>query len=406
VTAIAVIVSLVAGAAPPASAAPATSPLVGLARAADGNGYWLVGSDGNVYNFGDAQNHGSMSGQRLNAPVVGTAATPDGGGYWEVAGDGGIFNFGDAQFYGSMGGQHLNAPVVGIAATPDGKGYWEVAADGGIFAFGDAQFHGSMGGQQLNAPVVGIAATPDGGGYWEVAGDGGIFAFGDAQFYGSMGGQHLNAPVVGIAATPDGRGYWEVASDGGIFAFGTAGFFGNVQYAPQVTAQMLSSLFGRSSSTISAGLPSLNASMANAGITTPARIAALLATLQAESGFRYNAVEACTSKQSYYPYCGHGFIQLTGKPNYQAASAYFNHDFVDNMGDAASLTYSASIMTWFWTVSHNLDSLADAYNMAAVTRAVNGTAATTTTLNARCASFKQVLAYYGQSLPAGAHCAS
>ena len=221
-----------------------------------------------------------------------------------------------------------------------------------------------------------------------------------------MGGQRLNAPVVGIAATPNGRGYWEVAADGGIFAFGAAGFFGNVQYAPQVTAQMLSSLFGASSSTITAGLPSLNAAMVDAGITTPARIAAVLATLRAESGFRYNAVEACTAKKSYYPYCGSGFIQLTGKANYAAASAYFNHDFVDNMGDAASLTYSAPIMTWYWTVTHNLNSLADAYNMDGVSRAVNGSAATAATLKARCASFKQVLAYYGQSLPAGAACSS
>ena len=120
----------------------------------------MAGSDGNVYNFGDAQNHGSMRGQRLNAPVVGTAATPDGGGYWEVAADGGIFNFGDAQFHGSMGGQHLNAPVVGIAATLDGGGYWEVASDGGIFSFGDAQFHGSMGGQHLNAPVRSASPRP------------------------------------------------------------------------------------------------------------------------------------------------------------------------------------------------------------------------------------------------------
>ena len=82
------------------------------------------------------------------------------------------------------------------------------------------------------------------------------------------------------------------------------------------------------------------------------------------------------------------------------------HDFVDNMADAASLTYSAPIMTWYWTVTHNLDSLADAYNMDGISRAVNGSAATTATLKARCASFKQVLAYYGQSLPAGAACSS
>ena len=83
--------------------------------------------------------YGSMGGKPLNKPIVGMAATPDGNGYWVVASDGGIFTFGDATFYGSMGGQPLNKPIVGMAATPDGAGYWVVASDGGIFAFGDAQ---------------------------------------------------------------------------------------------------------------------------------------------------------------------------------------------------------------------------------------------------------------------------
>ena len=34
--------------------------------------------------------------ERLNQPIVGMAATPDGKGYWLVASDGGIFNYGDA----------------------------------------------------------------------------------------------------------------------------------------------------------------------------------------------------------------------------------------------------------------------------------------------------------------------
>ena len=90
-----------------------------------------------------------MGGQHLNAPIVGIAAAPDGNGYWLVASDGGIFNFGSAGFFKSMGGQHLNAPIVGMAATPDGQGYWLVASDGGIFNFGSAPFAGSQGGQHL-----------------------------------------------------------------------------------------------------------------------------------------------------------------------------------------------------------------------------------------------------------------
>ena len=202
-------------------------PVVGMAATPDGKGYWLVASDGGIFNYGDAAFYGSPGGMALNKPVVGMAAAPDGKGYWLVASDGGIFNYGDAAFYGSPGGMALNKPVVGMAATPDGKGYWLVASDGGIFNYGDAAFYGSPGGMALNKPVVGMAATPDGKGYWLVASDGGIFNYGDAAFHGSPGGMALNKPVVGMAATPDGKGYWLVASDGGILNYGDAAFYGS-----------------------------------------------------------------------------------------------------------------------------------------------------------------------------------
>jgi hypothetical protein len=204
-----------------------TYPYSGMAGDATGGGYWIAGTSGGVFTYGDAGFHGSMGGSNLNSPVVGMASTPDGLGYWLVAGDGGVFSFGNAPFYGSAGAIHLAQPVVGMAALPDASGYWLVAADGGVFSYGNAGYHGSMGGQKLNAPVVGMAATPDGGGYWLVAADGGIFALGDAPFHGSMGGHTLAAPVVGMTAAPGGGGYWLVAGDGGIFAFGTAQFAGS-----------------------------------------------------------------------------------------------------------------------------------------------------------------------------------
>ena len=86
-------------------------------------------------------------------------AAPDGNGYWLVASDGGIFSFGDAGYFGSTGGLPLNAPIVGIEHTADGRGYWLVGHDGGIFSFGDAAFYGSAGGLHLNQPVVGMAAV-------------------------------------------------------------------------------------------------------------------------------------------------------------------------------------------------------------------------------------------------------
>jgi len=191
-------------------------------------GYWLVGSDGGVFSFGDAAFDGSAGNLRLVKPVVGMAATHDDGGYWLVASDGGVFTYGDAPFDGSMGGKRLNAPVVGIASTPDGGGYWLVASDGGVFSFGDAAFHGSTGALVLAQPVTGMAATPDGGGYWLVASDGGVFAFGDAPFGGSLPGVGVHATAVALLGTRSGAGYLVVTAQGRAVEFGDSPQFGDV----------------------------------------------------------------------------------------------------------------------------------------------------------------------------------
>lgn len=121
----------------------------------------------------------------LNKPAVVIVDRPQNDGYWIVASDGGLFNYAKAPFVGSLGSLKLNEPVIGAACTPSGNGLWMVATDGGIFAFGDAQFYGSMGGKLLAAPVVSMAATKSGNGYWLIGADGGVFAFGDAVFLGS-----------------------------------------------------------------------------------------------------------------------------------------------------------------------------------------------------------------------------
>ena len=178
-------------------------------------GYWLAGSDGQIYPFGSATNDGSPAGAgvTLAAPIVGITATPDCQGYWLVASDGGIFAFGDAHFFGSMGGRHLDAPVVGMATTPEG-GYYEVASDGGIFAF-SAPYHGSTGCLRLDQPIRAMVVSPDvttvgrggvctgsgspaTGGYQFVARDGGVFSFGNTTFAGSLGGTGI-VDVVGMA---------------------------------------------------------------------------------------------------------------------------------------------------------------------------------------------------------------
>jgi ribosomal protein L24E len=178
---------------------------------------------------GSARYYGSAAALPLQKPIVDLAATPNGNGYWMVASDGGVFTFGNARFYGSTGGMRLNKPIVGMAATRNGKGYWLVASDGGVFTFGNAKFYGSTGHMRLHKPIVGMAATPNGKGYWLVASDGGVFAFA-APFRGSMGGTQLAKPINGLVAF--GNGYLMVASDGGVFNFSSKAFLGSLAANP------------------------------------------------------------------------------------------------------------------------------------------------------------------------------
>jgi hypothetical protein len=183
---------------------------------------WVVDASGAVFGENDlpgppANNLGDTAGVRLDQPMVGMSPRSDGQGYWLVASDGGIFTFGDAAFHGSTGGIALNQPVVGMATTPDGGGYTLVASDGGIFTFGDAPFYGSLGSIHLTKPIEAMIATPDGRGYWMVASDGGIFSFGDAAFHGSLGGRTLSAPIAGMI--PNGTGYTLIGQDGQLYPF-------------------------------------------------------------------------------------------------------------------------------------------------------------------------------------------
>jgi hypothetical protein len=57
-----------------------------------------------VFAFGSANFFGSAASLPRNAPVVGLLPTPDAGGYWLVGSDGGVYAYGDALFQGSMGG--------------------------------------------------------------------------------------------------------------------------------------------------------------------------------------------------------------------------------------------------------------------------------------------------------------
>ena len=164
------------------------------------DGYWLDASDGGIFAFGDAQFYGSIPGlglhpgglgpaEQLNAPIVGMVPSADGGGYFMVGSDGGVFAFGDARFAGSARGSvaapaqpSRSCPTPPATATgsspppvtstrsgtptttapratgcpgdlsrgtPDGRGYWILFANGAIATTatpGTSEFRRVLGG--------------------------------------------------------------------------------------------------------------------------------------------------------------------------------------------------------------------------------------------------------------------
>ncbi len=208
-------------------------PVVGITPTADRGGYWLVASDGGIFSFGDSSYHGSIPGiglapadstapKRLNAPILGMVPSPDGQGYFMVASDGGVFAFGDAAYEGSCPGiGGCTAKAVAVVPDATGNGYWLVTQKGGVYVFGDAKYYGGL--STTNGMVTSAVRTPDGGGYWVLTSDGTVHAFGDALNFGSptasMTPTNLASAVI---ATSDGLGYWVAAADGTVFNYGDA----------------------------------------------------------------------------------------------------------------------------------------------------------------------------------------
>jgi hypothetical protein len=201
------------------------------------SGYWLVGSDGGIFNFGAAGFYGSTGSMTLQRPVVGITPTNDNRGYWLVASDGGVFSYGDSTFVGSLPGlgfhpagsglpHSLDQPIVGIVPSANGQGYYMVAADGGVFAF-NSVFAGSCPGiGGCAGAAVAVAPDASGKGYWLATNSGQIYAFGNAKYFGAPGTQ--SSKITSMVRTPDGGGYYIVDGLGQVFAYGDAVWRGNL----------------------------------------------------------------------------------------------------------------------------------------------------------------------------------
>jgi hypothetical protein len=127
----------------------------------------------------------------LHHPIVAAVPTPTGAGYYLVGSDGGVFAFGDADEAATKSLPELHVvpdpPIVAALGTPSGKGLLLIGADGGVFALGDAHFPGSLPalGVHVTSPIV-AAFEPPGGGLGLIGADGGVFELGGARYFGSL----------------------------------------------------------------------------------------------------------------------------------------------------------------------------------------------------------------------------
>lgn len=172
-----------------------------------------------------------------------------------------------------------------------------------------------------------------------------------------------------------------------------------------ITLQQLNSIMPNARSKAGIFLPALNASMAEFGITTPARQASFLSQVGHESGqllyvrelwgptvaqLRYerdfsaawppkvrtdrnqlpfdlgNSVAGDGSR-----YRGRGLIQITGRTNYAACGKALGLDLLAQPTLLEQTVNACRSAGWFWQ-SRGLNALADAGDQVAVTRRING----------------------------------
>jgi hypothetical protein len=223
--------------------------IVGMVGSANGQGYFLVGSDGGVFSFGSTTFAGSLPGLGIHVnDIVGIVSTSTGKGYYLVGNDGGVFAFGDAPYIASLPsrGVHVN-DITAIVARPDLTGYWLIGGTDTIYSFGSAAtFTPGVSGNSYipcaypNPATTAInpnncsiqvagASTSTGNGLWSVDNTGLVDAYGDANLYGDLVNDPNVSDIVSIVS-PFGNdaGYFLVGADGGIFSYGTTTFFGSL----------------------------------------------------------------------------------------------------------------------------------------------------------------------------------
>ena len=218
-----------------------------------GNGYWVLSTNGETYNFGNNAPLGNIPatwGDQFNE-AQDIESTRAGTGYWLLNRNGTVTAHGAAVHYGQAmapgGGGQVYVWTGGyksaIAGTSTGLGYWVLAFNGVVSNFGDAAAGGDHSPIELYFPNwidseigIDIAGHPTANGYWTMSNTGRVQAHGAAAHYGEpypAPGDNPGTHVITfekITPTPTGNGYWCMDQAGQVWAYGDAVFKGGLRY--------------------------------------------------------------------------------------------------------------------------------------------------------------------------------
>ena len=199
----------------------------GISVTSAGDGYGLVDTSGENYDFGTAISHGNPSGFTGN--IVSVSVTADGNGYAEVSSTGQVYTYGTVRYWGNPTG--FSGTITGISVTADGQGYAVVSSAGQNYDYGTVVSRGNPTGFTGN--IVGVSVTADGQGYADVSSAGQNYDYGTVVSRGNPTG--FTGNIVGVSVTADGQGYADVSSAGQNYDYGTVvsrgnptGFTGNI----------------------------------------------------------------------------------------------------------------------------------------------------------------------------------
>ena len=155
-----------------------------------------------------------------------------------------------------------------------------------------------------------------------------------------------------------------------------------------ISAQQLLQILPNAGQSAGAFVPALNTAMNHYQIIGTTRIAAFIAQIGHESGqLKYvKEIWGPTKAQARYEgradlgntqpgdgskYRGRGFIQITGRANYEACGEALGVDLVNHPELLEKPQHACMSAAWFWA-SRGLNTLADAGQFDTITRRING----------------------------------